>query len=90
LKPAQANVCKTLPQKYPSQQKRSHGVTQVIGPDFKPQYQKKKKERNVKENFSHRSKIVPNGYLILNKGIRSPENGHVNKYINPPPSILQS
>jgi hypothetical protein len=34
-------VCKTLSQKYPSQE-RAGGVFQGVGPEFKPQYCKKK------------------------------------------------
>jgi hypothetical protein len=35
-------VCETLSQENPSQ-KRAGGVVQGVGPEFKPQYQKKKK-----------------------------------------------
>jgi hypothetical protein len=41
-------VPETLSQKNPSQ-KRSGGVAQGVGPEFKPQYQKKKKKVNNKE-----------------------------------------
>jgi hypothetical protein len=41
-------VLETLSQKNPSQ-KRSGGVAQGVGPEFKPQYQKKKKKVNNKE-----------------------------------------
>jgi hypothetical protein len=40
-------VCETLSQKNPSQ-KRAGEVAQGLGPEFKPQYHKKKKKRNVK------------------------------------------
>jgi hypothetical protein len=40
-------VRKTLSQKNPSQKKRPGGVAQGVGPEFKPQYLKKEKERNV-------------------------------------------
>jgi hypothetical protein len=36
-------VPETLSQKYPTQ-KRAGGVAQGVGPEFKPQYHKKKKE----------------------------------------------
>jgi hypothetical protein len=41
-------VHKTLSRKNPSQ-KRAGGVAQGVGPEFKPQYQKKKKKE--KKNF---------------------------------------
>jgi hypothetical protein len=44
LKPAKI-VCKTPSQKNPTQ-KRTGGVAQGVGPEFKPQYRKKKKEFN--------------------------------------------
>jgi hypothetical protein len=40
-------VHETLSQKYPSQ-KRTGGVAQVVGPEFKPQYLKKKKRCTLK------------------------------------------
>jgi hypothetical protein len=43
---AQANSYKTLSQKNPSQE-RAGGVAQGIGPEFKPQYHKKKKRRII-------------------------------------------
>jgi hypothetical protein len=39
-------VCETLSQKNPSQ-KRAGGVAQGEGPEFKPQYCKKKKKRDM-------------------------------------------
>jgi hypothetical protein len=41
-KPARKIVCKTLSQKNPTQKRA--GVAQGVGPEFKPQYQKKKKK----------------------------------------------
>jgi hypothetical protein len=41
-------VCETLSQKHPSQ-KRAGGVTQGVGPEFKPQYHKKKKKKERKK-----------------------------------------
>jgi hypothetical protein len=41
-------VCKTLSRKNPSQ-KRTGGMAQGIGPEFKPQYHKKKCIRNMNE-----------------------------------------
>jgi hypothetical protein len=40
-------VCETLSQKNPSQ-KRAGGVAQGVGPEFKPQYCKKKKNPKTK------------------------------------------
>jgi hypothetical protein len=40
-------VCETLPQKTPSQ-KWAGGVAQCVGPEFKPQYRKKKRKREEK------------------------------------------
>jgi hypothetical protein len=49
-KPAGQIVRETLSQKHPSQ-KRAGGVAQGVGPEFKPQYcRKKRKER--RENIS--------------------------------------
>jgi hypothetical protein len=45
LKPAWTNSFETLFCKNPSQ-KRAGGVAQGIGPEFKPQYQKKKEKEN--------------------------------------------
>jgi hypothetical protein len=46
-------VCETLSQKNPSQ-KRAGGVAQGEGPEFKPQYcKKKKKERYVIMSYSN-------------------------------------
>jgi hypothetical protein len=42
-------VCKTLSQNNPSQ-KRAGGVAQDIGPEFKPQYQGKKKEYPISDS----------------------------------------
>jgi hypothetical protein len=42
LKPARQIVLKTLSQKYPTQ-KGAGRVAQGVGPEFKPQYQQKKK-----------------------------------------------
>jgi hypothetical protein len=47
LKLARQIVCETLSQKNPAQ-KRDGGVVQVVGPEFKPQYQKKKKDKTIK------------------------------------------
>jgi hypothetical protein len=41
-------VCETLSQKNPSQ-KRAGGVAQGVGPEFKPQYCKKKKTPKQKQ-----------------------------------------
>jgi hypothetical protein len=38
-------VCETLSQKKNPSQKRAGGVSQGIGPEFKPQYHKKKKKK---------------------------------------------
>jgi hypothetical protein len=48
-------VQQTLSQKYPSHKKRAGGVTQGVGPEFKPQYctKKKKRRRRKKENPQH-------------------------------------
>jgi hypothetical protein len=43
-------VCETLSWKHPSR-KRTGGVAQGVGPEFKPQYHKKKKERKKKESY---------------------------------------
>jgi hypothetical protein len=40
-------VGKTLSQKNPSQ-KRAGGVAQGVGPELKPQYQKKKKKKKIR------------------------------------------
>jgi hypothetical protein len=48
-KPAQQIVHETLSRKNPSQ-KRAAGVTEGVGPEFKPQYHKKKKKKNSTEN----------------------------------------
>jgi hypothetical protein len=40
-------VCETLPQKNPSQ-KRAGGVAYSVGPEFKPQYHKKKKKTKMR------------------------------------------
>jgi hypothetical protein len=37
-------VCETLSRKNPSQKKKAGGVAQGVGPELKPQYQKKKKK----------------------------------------------
>jgi hypothetical protein len=39
-------VCETLSQKHPITKKRTGGVAQGIGPEFKCQYSKKKKKKN--------------------------------------------
>jgi hypothetical protein len=46
LKPAQANSSETLSQKT-LHENRAGGVAQGVGPEFKPQYHKKKKKEKL-------------------------------------------
>jgi hypothetical protein len=52
LKPAQPNSSRDPISKHPSQKKRAGGLAQGTGPEFKPQYHKKKKKRSVWEYSS--------------------------------------
>jgi hypothetical protein len=73
-KPARQMVSKTLSQKKPLQ-KRAGGVAKGVGPEFKPQYCKKKKKRKEKERRSlfHTLKLCPSaGHLFLPIGPGAP------------------
>jgi hypothetical protein len=56
MKPARQIVHKTLSQKKPIT-KRAGGVAQGVGPEFKPQYCKKKKKKKIK-SWKLRSHLV--------------------------------
>jgi hypothetical protein len=60
LKPAQENSSQD-PISKNSSQKRAGGVAQGVGPEFKPQYQKKKK----KPHYFQHVEMILFGYIIV-------------------------
>jgi hypothetical protein len=49
LKPAQENSLQGPISKNPTEKKRTGGVSQSVGPEYKPQYHKKKKKKKLQK-----------------------------------------
>jgi hypothetical protein len=56
-------VCETLSQKH-STQKRAGGVSQGVGPEFKPQYCQKKKNNNNNKKKKKKKKKTRAGDVV--------------------------